>query len=74
MIESSFKEILADKEKEANLEVDDESDADTLEETLFSENSETYLTDEDFIAMRQFEEEQEENDQKLLEMFADEGE
>ena len=69
MIESSFKEILADKQREESAEADDENDADSLEETLFSEESEQYLTDEDFVAMRKFEEEQEENDQKLLEML-----
>ena len=66
MIESSMKEILADKEREAQLDSDDIDAEDAFEEQLFSDNSDKIITDDDFIAFRELEEQQEEEDEDFL--------
>lgn len=66
MIESSMKEILADKEREAQTDSDDIETDDAFEEQLFSDNADKIITDEDFAAFRELEEEQEENDEEFL--------
>lgn len=66
MIESSMKEILADKEREAQIDSDDIDTDDAFEEQLFSDNADKIITDEDFVAFRELEEEFEENDDDFL--------
>ena len=67
MIESSMKEIMADKEREAQIDADNGDEDDAFEAQLFSDQSEHILTDEDFIALREMEEEQEMDDVEYLE-------
>lgn len=67
MIESSMKEIMADKEREAQIDADNSDEDDAFEAQLFSDQSEHILTDEDFVALREMEEEQEMDDVEYLE-------
>jgi len=67
MIESSMKEIMADKEREAQIDADNGDEDDAFEAQLFSDQSEHILTDEDFVALREMEEEQEMDDVEYLE-------
>lgn len=68
MIESSFKQILEDKEREDREDVDDDDlEYETFEERIFSEDSENYITDEDFVAFKEQEEQQEKEDEEFLE-------
>ena len=67
MIEASMKEILADKEREASADADDGDEDDVLEQRLFSDQAETVITDEDFVALRAIEDEQELEDEAYLE-------
>lgn len=58
LIEQSLKEIQADKEKEADLDdTDDIDEDDAFEEKLFSDNADKIIKDEDFIELRELEEE-----------------
>ena len=67
MIEHALREIEKDKENEAKLESDDGNvDEDAFEASLFEENAEKVLQDEDFINFAEFEEELEENDEIFL--------
>ena len=59
LIENAVKQIALDKEREQDL--DDLSDEDALEESLFSKEK-TYLTDNDFHEFSSFEEELAEQD------------
>lgn len=67
MIEMSMKEIAKDREREAQIDVDDASLDEALEETLFSEDADRFIKDEDFVNFREQEEEQAEEDEELLE-------
>jgi hypothetical protein len=67
MIESSMKEIMADKEREAQVDADNGDEDDAFEAQLFSDKSDHVLTDEDFIAFREMEDEQELDDVEYLE-------
>ena len=67
MIEMSMKEIAKDREREAQIDVDDAALDDALEETLFSEDADRFIKDEDFVNFREQEEEQAEEDEALLE-------
>ncbi len=67
MIESSMKEIMADKEREAQVDADNGDEDDAFEAQLFSDQSDHVLTDEDFIAFRTMEDEQELDDVEYLE-------
>ena len=67
MIESSMKEIMADKEREAQVDADNGDEDDAFEAQLFSDKSDHVLTDEDFIAFRAMEDEQELDDVEYLE-------
>ena len=67
MIESSMKEIMADKEREAQVDADNGDEDDAFEAQLFSDQSDHVLTDEDFIAFRAMEDEQELDDVEYLE-------
>ena len=67
MIEHALREIEKDKENEAKLESDDGNiDEDAFEASLFEENAEKVLQDEDFINFAEFEYELEENDEIFL--------
>lgn len=67
MIESSMKEIMVDKEREAQIDADNGDEEEAFETQLFSDQSEHILTDEDFVALRKMEDEQEIDDIKYLE-------
>lgn len=67
MIEASIKEIMKDRERESQTDVDDETLDEVLEETLFSEEAEKVIRDEDYIDFKEQEEEQQEEDAELLE-------
>ena len=67
MIESSMKEIEADRERESNVDADDGDEDSAIEERLFSDQAETVLTDEDFVALRAMEDELEQDDEAYLE-------
>lgn len=74
MIESSMKEIAADKEREAQIDADNGDEDEAFESQLFSDNSEHILTDEDFKLFREAEEELEIDDITYLESLLQEGE
>lgn len=67
MIESSMKEIMADKEREAQVDADGNEEDEAFEEQLFSESSDQLLSDEDFMAFDEMEEILEQNDIAYLE-------
>ena len=67
MIEHALREIEKDKENEAKLESDDGNiDENAFEASLFEEDAEKVLQDEDFINFAEFEEKLEENDEIFL--------
>lgn len=67
MIESSMKEIMADKEREAQIDADNGDEDEAFEAQLFSDKSDYILTDNDFMAFKDFEDEQENDDIQYLE-------
>lgn len=67
MIEHALREIEKDKENEAKLESDDGSDdEEAFESSLFEDDAEKVLQDEDFAAFNEYEEELEEDDEAFL--------
>ena len=67
MIEHALREIEKDKENEAKLESDDgDDDEDAFEASLFEDDAEKVLRDEDFAAFTEYEEELEEDDEAFL--------
>ena len=72
MIESSMKEIMMDKEREMNSSADDLEEDDSFEQQLFSDQAEQLITDEDFVALRDLEEELEIHDSEYLSSFVEE--
>ena len=67
MIEHALREIEKDKENEAKLESDDgDDDEDAFEASLFEDDAEKVLRDEDFTAFTEYEEELEEDDEAFL--------
>ena len=66
MIESSMREIAADRERESQANADDGDAEDMLEEKLFSDQAEEVLTDEDFVALRAMEDELGQDDEDYL--------
>ena len=67
MIEHALREIEKDKENEAKLESDDGSeDEDAFEASLFEDNAEKVLHDEDFTAFNDFEDELADDDEAFL--------
>ena len=67
MIEHALREIEKDKENEARLESDDGTDdEEAFEATLFDDDAENVLQDEDFAAFADFEEELELDDNDFL--------
>ena len=70
LIESAIKQIEEDKIKEAETDAEAASDEDLLEMELFADDAKKMLTDEDFEAFREFEEDIEDEEDiisKLLE-------
>jgi hypothetical protein len=49
MIEQAVKQIAEDKEKEAQSDADYATDDDLLENELFSDHSNDYIKDEDYV-------------------------
>ena len=67
MIEHALREIEKDKENESKLESDDGTDdEEAFESSLFADNAEKVLRDEDFTEFADFEEELEEDDEAFL--------
>ena len=67
MIEHALREIEKDKENEAKLESDDgDDDEDAFEASLFEDDAEKVLQDEDFAAFAEYEEGLEEDDEVFL--------
>ena len=67
MIEHALREIEKDKENEARLESDDGTeDEDAFESSLFEDDAEKVLHDEDFAAFNEFEEDLQEDDEDFL--------
>ena len=67
MIEHALREIEKDKENEAKVESDDGSDdEEAFESSLFADDSEKVLHDEDFTEFAEFEDDLEEDDESFL--------
>ena len=67
MIEHALREIEKDKENESKLESDDGTDdEEAFESSLFADDAEKVLRDEDFTEFAEFEEELEEDDEAFL--------
>ena len=67
MIEHALREIEKDKENESKLESDDGTDdEEAFESSLFGDDAEKVLHDEDFTEFTEFEEELEEDDEAFL--------
>ena len=67
MIEHALREIEKDKENESKLESDDGTDdEEAFESSLFADDAEKVLRDEDFTEFTDFEEELEEDDEAFL--------
>ena len=66
MIEHALKEIEKDKENEANLDVDDNENEEAFEASLFGDNAEQFLHDEDFAEFTEYEESLSEDDAEFL--------
>ena len=66
MIEHALKEIEKDKENEANLDVDDNENEEAFEASLFGDNAEQFLHDEDFAEFAEYEESLSEDDAEFL--------
>lgn len=66
LIENAIKQIQIDKEKEADMTAEAASDEDAFDASLFGEGEESILADEDFAALRDLEEQAEEDDNDFL--------
>ena len=66
MIEHALKEIEKDKENEANLDADDNENEEAFEASLFGDNAEQFLHDEDFAEFAEYEESLSEDDAEFL--------
>lgn len=67
MIEHALREIEKDKENEAKLESDDGTeDEEAFEASLFEDDAEKVLSDDDFAQFKEYEEELEEDDDAFL--------
>lgn len=71
LIESAVKQIQADKEKEAERNVEAAGDDDQFEQELFDEDKKAFLQDEDFMELRDLIEEDEIDDEEYLAALAD---
>lgn len=70
LIESAVKQIQIDKEKEAERNAEAAGDDDQFEKELFDEDKHAFLRDEDFMDLRDFIEEQEQDDEEYLSSIA----
>lgn len=66
LIENAIKQIQIDKEKEADMTAEAANDEDAFDASLFGEGEESILADEDFAALRDLEEQAEEDDNDFL--------
>lgn len=66
MIEASMKEIEKDREREADANADDIEADDAFENLLFSDDADKMIQDEDFVALKEQEQEEAEEDEALL--------
>lgn len=66
LIENAIKQIEIDKEKEANQDAEAANDDDLLENELFEEHEDKNLTDEDWQA---YYDQEEENDAEAIDIF-----
>ena len=67
LIEQAVKQIQVDKEKEAERNAEAAGDDDQFEQELFDEDKTAFLKDEDFAQLRDFIEEDEQDDEEYLE-------
>ena len=72
MIEKALREIEKDKENEAKMDADDGEDEEAFEESLFGDNSDQMIQDEDFTAFTDFEDELAQADENFMKSLFDE--
>ena len=72
MIEKALREIEKDKENEAKMDADDGEDEEAFEESLFGDNSDQLIQDEDFTAFTDFEDELAQADENFMKSLFDE--
>ena len=72
MIEKALREIEKDKENEAKMDADDGDDEEAFEESLFGDNSDQMIQDEDFSAFTDFEDELAQADEAFMKSLFDE--
>ena len=70
LIESAVKQIQIDKEKEAERNIEAAGDDDQFEQELFDEDKKAFLQDEDFAELRDFIDEDEQDDEEYFEALA----
>ena len=70
LIEQAVKQIQEDKEKEALRDADAAGDDDAFETELFDENN-AFLNDEDFVQLKEYIEEDTQDDEEFLESLID---
>ena len=73
LIETAVKQIQIDKEKEAERNAEAAGDDDQFESELFDEDKKAFLQDEDFVQLRDFIEEDEQDDEEYLESLIDQN-
>jgi hypothetical protein len=71
LIESAVKQIQIDKEKEAERNIEAAGDDDQFEQELFDEDKKAFLQDEDFAELRDFIDEDEQDDEEYFAALAD---
>ena len=71
LIENAVKQIQADKEKEALRDADAAGDDDAFETELFDEEGNAFLNDEDFVQLKEYIAEGEQDDEEFLESLID---
>ena len=72
MIEKALREIEKDKENEAKMDADDGEDEEAFEASLFGDNSDQMIQDEDFTAFTDFEDELAQADEDFMKSLFDE--
>jgi hypothetical protein len=66
LIETAVKQIELDKEKEAQMEADAADDDEAMEMSLFSDNPESYIQDEDYEEFKELEDSLELEDDEFV--------
>ena len=74
LIENAVKQIQADKEKEAEQNVEAANDDDVFEAELFDEDKTAFMNDEDFEQLQNFIEDEEIDDEEYLKNLIENGE